>query len=366
MLRVILTAGGTGGHVFPALAVAQELKKQVPDVEILFIGSRYGLEQHWVRSADIEFVGLPVQGLLGRGWRSVGAAFAMTACLAEAFGIVGEFKPHVAVGFGSYASFAGVSASLLRGCPTVIHEQNAVPGLANRTLGRFVRKICLAMPDVKQRLPKGKTIITGNPVRSEIVALPVKSVRGKGKKLLVMGGSQGSRSINQAIIDSLPEFKAAGIEIRHQTGNIDYVMVRDAYAKAGWSQEAVFPFMEDMAEAYSWADLTVCRSGASTVGEIAVAGLPAVFVPYPYATHDHQRYNAQYLVDGGAALMLEDNGLGNGKLSQAMLGVMQNKEQLKAMAEASRKLGVRDAAARVVSVLREVISPEVRRENWKE
>jgi len=364
MLRVILTTGGTGGHVFPALAVAEELRKQIPDVQILFMGSRYGLEQHWVRDAEIEFVGLPVQGVLGRGFRAVGALVAMGISITEALSIMSDFKPDVILGFGSYASFAGLSAGILRRCPTLIHEQNAIPGLSNRVLAKFVKKICLAIPDKMKKLPARKIALTGNPVRSEIINLPAKTFRSKKKKLLVMGGSQGAASINNAMLRHLDEFKAAGIEVWHQTGNHGYVNVRDAYDKADYEDAKVLCFIDNVAEAYKWADLVVCRAGASTVAELAVSGTPSVLVPFPFATHNHQLHNAEYMLEHGAAVLVNDDDLAGGNFARTVLELISDNKQLKTMAQAARELGHPDAAAKVVECIKEVLPAKTVQENW--
>ena len=367
MLRIILTTGGTGGHVFPALAVAEELRKQVKDVEILFLGGRYGLEQHWVREAGIEFAGLPVQGVLGRGLRSVGALVAMGVSVITALSILREFKPHVIIGFGGYASFAGVSSGILSRCPTIIHEQNAVPGLANRVLSRFVRRICLAMPDSHKKFPPKKVFVTGNPVRSEIVALAHKKFTGKSKKLLIMGGSQGAKSINQAILRNLEEFKEAGVQIWHQTGNADYVAAREAYEKLDWPTKKapqVLCFIEDVSKAYAWADLVVCRSGASTVAELAVAGIPSVLVPFPHATHNHQFYNAKYLANAGGAVIVEDKTLEGENFGTTILDILNDPDKLTEMSQAAKALSQQEAAAKVVKCIQEVLPKRIRQEIW--
>ncbi len=364
MLRVILTTGGTGGHVFPALAVAEELRRQVPAVDILFIGGRYGLEQHWVREAGIDFAGLPTQGIMGRGLRSLGALMAMGVSITEALNIMSEFKPDVVIGFGSYASFAGVGAAILRRCPTLIHEQNAYPGLSNRILARFVKQVCLAIPDKLKKFPEAKSTVTGNPVRGEIINLSAKTFLPGRKKLLIMGGSQGASSINQAMLRHLDEFKTAGIEIWHQTGNQDYVAVREAYDHAEYTEARVLCFIDNIAEAYRWADLVVCRAGASTVAELAVSGTPAVLVPYPYATHNHQLHNAEYMREHKAALLIKDDDLAGGNFARTVLELINNTEQLEAMARAARALAHPDASIKVVECIKRALPEEIREQYW--
>lgn len=364
MLRVILTTGGTGGHVFPALAVAEELKKQVPDVQILFMGTRYGFEQHWVREVGLDFVGLPVQGVLGRGLRSIGALVAMGISITEALTIMATFKPDVTIGFGSYASFAGLSAAILCRCPSLIHEQNAVPGLANRVLSKFVKKICLGIPDKLKKFPVHKTVITGNPVRSEIIGLPAKTFQSKKKKLLIMGGSQGATSINQAILRILDEFKAADVEIWHQTGNHDYVDILAAYDKAEYKKAQVVSFIADVASAYKWADLVVCRAGASTVAELTVSGTPAVLIPFPFSTHDHQLRNAEYMVEHKAAVLVKDEELTSDSFARTLLELITDRKQLKAMSQAAKELAHPDAAKEVVEIIKKVLPTKIQQENW--
>lgn len=366
MLRVILTTGGTGGHVFPALAVAEELKKQVPDVQILFMGSRYGFEQHWVREAGLDFVGLPVKGVLGRGLRSLGALFAMGLSLPEALNIMADFKPDVIIGFGGYASFAGLSAGILRRCPSLIHEQNAVPGLSNRVLSTFVKRICLAIPDKLKKFPVGKTVLTGNPVRTEIIDLPQKTFYSEKKKLLIMGGSQGATSINRAILKSLDQFKEANIEIMHQTGARDYQDALDAYKKAELENAQVSPFIDDVAGAYKDADLVVCRAGASTVAELAVSRTPAVLIPFPFSTHDHQMRNAEYMADHKAAILIKDEDMGDSNFARTLINLITDNKQLESMSQAAKELGHPDAAAKVVEIIKEVLPVNVRQENWSE
>ena len=365
MLRVILTTGGTGGHVFPALAVAEELRRQAPRVDILFIGGRYGQEQHWVREAGIDFAGLPVRGVLGRGMRSLGGILSMGASVLEAMNILSEFKPDVVVGFGSYASFPGVAAAVLRRCPVLIHEQNAFPGLSNRILSRFARRICLAIPDRLDKFPKNKTTVTGNPVRSEITDLPGKSFQAGRKRLLIMGGSQGAASINRAVLAHLDEFRASGVEIWHQTGNQGYVNAREVYSRANYDSARVQCFIDNVAEAYQWADLTVCRAGASTVAELAVSGMPSVLVPYPHATHNHQLHNAEYMQEQKASILIKDEDLNGGNFARSIIDLLNDTQRLEQMSHAARSAGHPDASGKVVECIKLALPEKIREEYWE-
>ena len=221
---------------------------------------------------------------------------ALASAFVQAVRLVRSFRPQVVAGFGGYASFPAMAAAAMLGVPTVLHEQNSVPGVSNRLLGRLARAVLLSFPDALRRFPAATSTLTGNPVREDIAALHAlpRTVSGE-RRLLVLGGSQGAVAVNDAVIAALPRFREAGMTILHQAGERDADRVRAAYVAAGWSGDCVQAFIDDMATAYARADLAVCRAGASTVFELAAAGLPAVFIPFPFATHKHQAVNAQHL-----------------------------------------------------------------------
>ncbi|MGE4296398.1 MAG: undecaprenyldiphospho-muramoylpentapeptide beta-N-acetylglucosaminyltransferase [Desulfovibrionaceae bacterium] len=354
MRRVILTTGGTGGHIFPALAVAEEIRSRFPAASILFVGGAHGPEGALARAAGLDFVGLPVRGVLGRGLKGVAAGLAMLRGVAMAMGVIGRFKPEAVVGFGGYAAFSAMLAGALRGVPTALHEQNSIPGVTNRIMGRFAKRIFLSLPDMSHSFAPAKTVATGNPVRTAIRA--IRDARGAGgnaaggRNLLVLGGSQGARSLNTAVLAMLPRLMQAGVSIRHQAGAADLERTRDGYKAAGADPKLVAPFIDDMAEAYGWADLCLCRAGATTVAELAVAGVPSVLVPFPYATHNHQVANARYLADAGAALCVEEKDFGATDLAGVVLGCLDDRDgALRAMAGKAASLGRPDAAAELVS-----------------
>jgi UDP-N-acetylglucosamine--N-acetylmuramyl-(pentapeptide) pyrophosphoryl-undecaprenol N-acetylglucosamine transferase len=353
--RVLLTSGGTGGHVFPALAVAEELRLQSVDVRLLFVGSRYGPEQRLAQLKDIPFEGLPVRGFLGRGIRALGAAARMSLALFRSLCIVRRFRPDIVAGFGGYAAFAPVLAAHLLGVPCVLHEQNAIAGASNRVLAHFARSVCLSLPGT-EGFAREKCVFTGNPVRHAICEAGHTPRRRMTKRLLVMGGSQGARALNTAMIEFLPALKAAEVEIRHQSGASDEGVTRAAYMAAGYDGSCVFSFIDDMAEAYAWADLVLCRSGASTVAELCVAGLPSILTPFPQAIHDHQTKNARILESAGAALLLPESGLRLGNLGELILTLLDDPDRRAEMSAAALAAGRSDAAARVVAVLREEVS----------
>ena len=309
MERVLLTTGGTGGHIFPALAVAEALRQRHPGVELLFVGSQYGPEQRLARAAGIDFIGLPVRGFLGRGLRAFAAAGRMACAVCRARGIIRRFRPQVVAGFGGYAAFAPMLAAL-------------------------ARRICLSLPGT-EGFDASRTVLTGNPVRAAVVALAGRQHDFSGKRLLVMGGSLGAHALNVHVCRHLDALRAAGIEVRHQTGVRDEAVTREAYAAAGYDPACVSAFIDDMASAYAWADLVLCRAGATTVAELCAAGLPSVLVPFPYAVHDHQTRNAQALVAEGAALMLPEARMESDGLMAQVTDLLQDTGRLRTMAAAA-------------------------------
>lgn len=350
MERIILTTGGTGGHIFPALAVAEELRRRYPGIRTLFAGSQYGPEKNLAEKTGLEFVGLPVRGFLGRGVRALGAAAGMSRAVARAMGLVRRFRPQIVVGFGGYAAFAPVLAARLQGIPIAVHEQNAVAGVSNRLLGRLARRVFLSLPDTRG-FASEKCVLTGNPIRRSVVEAGMRARPTGTRHLLVTGGSQGARALNDLIVEALPRLRSAGVEIRHQTGLRDEERVRAAYLNAGYDGSCVEPFITDMAAAYAWADLALCRSGATSVAELAAAGKPSVLVPFPHATHDHQTCNARVLTACGASLLLPEKGTTARKMTETLLGLFEEPERLRRMGEAARSRALPDAAARVVDQL---------------
>ena len=365
MKRIIVTTGGTGGHIFPAIAVAEEIKARYNDATILFMGGKYGPEGDLAAQAGLEFVGLPVRGFMGRGLGMLSAGIGMLRGLAKAVILMRRFKPEVVVGFGGYAAFAGVMGARYAGVPSAIHEQNAIPGMANKILGRRVDRVFVSLPDVRATFPEDKTVFTGNPVRASIAALAQENMgtpeKELGKRVLVLGGSQGARAINDCVITNLTALIDAGFSLWHQAGAADFDRVRDAYRKNGGEKMRVDGFIKDMAEAYVWADIVVCRAGASTIAELTCAGLPAIFIPFPAAAHDHQTHNARYLAAVGAAELIPQSRLEAGKGNPSLLverldALCADPEKLRSMGGKARTLARPEAAGTLVSALEELVS----------
>jgi len=350
--KVILTTGGTGGHIFPALAVANELKRRNLGVEILFMGGS-GPEGDLARKHGLEFQELPAKGIMGRGvsglvtgvgWLGKGVPKAIAA--------VKKFGPDAVIGFGGYAGFCPVVAACLLGIPSAVHEQNSVPGVTNKVLGKMVKRVFLSFPDALGVFSTAKTILTGNPVRAEIIkAADKRKERTSGKRVLILGGSQGARPINDAIIQALPMLMGAGVELVHQAGKLDFQRTRASYETAKADPAQVKEFIEDMATEYGNCDLAICRSGATTVFEIAAAGVPAIFVPFPQATHDHQTMNAKAMSDIGAAQLIPQANLTGEKLATTALELLEDTGRLKDMEIAARGFSKEFAAADIAAGL---------------
>lgn len=352
--RVVLTTGGTGGHIFPALAVAGELRRRSPRCRVLFVGGM-GPEKRLAETAGLEFEGLRVSGVLGRGWRGALSLLGMGMNVLRARGILSRFRPQVVAGFGGFAGFCPVLAARCSHIPTLIHEQNSVPGAANRFLARRVDRVLISFPETAQGFSSAETgavRAVGNPVRAEIAAVGARRKNHAwGRRLLVLGGSQGARALNDAIIAALPRLHELGVSVFHQTGAADEARVRQAYRDAGADASQVHGFVTDMARTYEDADLALCRAGASTIFELAAAGLPAVLVPFPHATQDHQTRNAQALEAVGAARCVPQAELTAERLCELMERHLTDPAGLAQMARAALGFARPDAAADIVDEL---------------
>jgi UDP-N-acetylglucosamine--N-acetylmuramyl-(pentapeptide) pyrophosphoryl-undecaprenol N-acetylglucosamine transferase len=366
-LRIILSTGGTGGHIFPALSVASAIKKIVPQSQLLFVGAHYGKEKELAKQAGLEFYGLNVRGFKGRGLRVFSALFSMIKAIKESYTLLGKFKPHAVIGFGGYACFATVFSAKLRRIPCAIHEQNAIPGLANKILGRFVNIICLSLPDKNKSFNPKRTILTGNPIREDIANITPEfksnykeNQSDKSPHVLIMGGSLGATSINSLAIELLANFRDNGIKITHQCGQKDLARVQEAYRSHGFSKEEIdhmlFAFIGDMATCYAKADLALCRAGATSIAELTATSTPAIFIPFPHAANDHQTENARSLERQNAALLFPENELKNINMTKIVMELLANKQKLENMGEAAHKLSHVDAAEKVSHILLDLIN----------
>ncbi len=354
-MRVIIAGGGTGGHVIPALAIAQQLKKQF-DAEVLFIGTARGIETRLVPQA-----GFPLELIQVGALKNVSlmtrakTMFDLPRALWTSGRIVSDFRPDVVVGVGGYASGPAMIAAIRRRIPTLAFEPNVVPGFANRMVARFVSAAAVHFEETCEYFRNCK--VTGVPVREAFFRIAAKS-QGGTPTLLVFGGSQGAHAINQAMMESLPGLRAKipALHVIHQTGQRDYDAVQAAYQQAGISGE-VHKFIDDMPAIFARADLLVCRSGASTVGEITAAGKPAIFVPFPRAADDHQNKNARALESAGAAVVVEETKLEAAYLVETIATLLGDPSRLRAMSAAAKSLAHPKAVEEITEMVKRLAEP---------
>ena len=354
-LRIVIAGGGTGGHLFPAIAVAQEFMARQPHSRVRFISTGNAFERSALARAGFPLHRIASEGIKGRGtWQKLRAASKVPVGLVQAMGIIKKFTPHLVLGVGSYASGAVVLGARLLGIPVVLHEQNVVPGITNRLLAPLANLVCVSFEKTRG-LPRSARIrVTGNPVRREFI--PEKGGPGgvpereKNDTLTVMivGGSQGARAVNSAVLDALHGLDRKGAyRFIHQTGQNDLERVRNAYASAGVSG-TVAPFFNDLADRYRTADLVICRAGATTIAEVTALGKAAIFIPFPHAADGHQARNARTMADQGAAGIIEEEALTGERLRRMIEHFNRNRQELADMGASARKRGYPHAAADIV------------------
>jgi UDP-N-acetylglucosamine--N-acetylmuramyl-(pentapeptide) pyrophosphoryl-undecaprenol N-acetylglucosamine transferase len=352
-VRWVIAGGGTGGHVMPALALGEAVRERGD--ELLFLGSDRGLEARLVPQAGFAWVALPSRQVMGRSWLGrASGALSILAATWRARSHMRRFAADLCVSVGGYAGMPAVLAAALSGIPLAVVEPNAVPGRANRLSARFARRVFLGFEAAAARIGGRPERVRsfGVPLRASLVAAfadaPPRRAPAPPFRLLVFGGSQGARQINEAMMDALPLLSGLALEVFHQAGEADRDRVADAYRKSGVPAQVV-AFEADMPARYRWADLALCRSGALTVAELALAGLPSLLVPYPFAADDHQAANARELAAAGAARVLEPRGLDAQALAGALRDLFGAPEALRRMAAAASSRARPDAAARIVA-----------------
>jgi len=348
-MRVLIAGGGTGGHVIPALAIARELKTR-HGAEVLFVGTARGMENRLVPQAGFGLMRVKVGALKNVSLITrMRTLFDLPRAMVDARKIIKVFNPDVVVGVGGYASGPAMAAAIMMHIPTLAFEPNYVPGFANKIVGHRVSAAAVHFEQTQKFFRNAQVV--GVPVRAEFFKVPAAGSTHP-PTLLVFGGSQGAQAINQAMVAAAPEVlrQIPSLHIIHQTGERDYNDVQAAYERAGVPAE-VSAFIEDMPAAFARADLLLCRSGASTVAEIAAAGRPAIFVPFPRAADDHQRRNAEAIVQGGAAMLVPQAELTPERLAQVVTELLSDPKRLKEMAERARALSHHDAAGRVARMV---------------
>lgn len=361
-MRIIVSGGGTGGHIYPALTIVRAIQKKIPDAEFLYVGTKDGLEADIVPKEGIPFETVNIQGFkrsltpenLVRGARAFGGVM-------KAMGIVRRFRPDVAVGTGGYVCGPILLASSLMRIPTLIQEQNVMPGVTNRLLARFVSCIAMGTKEAAEHFPKGKRVFTGNPIREEVMR--ARSEDGKemfgldpkAKTVLVSGGSRGARSINRAMVGVLAHYAGRdGVQILHVTGKAGYDETMQSLKETGIDLDAagnlfVEPYLYNMPQALACADVAVFRAGAIGIAELTARGVPSILVPYPFAAANHQEMNARAIATAGAARMILDRELTAERLLSVLAELLSEDAKLKRMAKAAKKLGRPKAADEIAS-----------------
>lgn len=361
-MKLIIAGGGTGGHLFPGIAVAEEFLERDPANEVLFVGTERGIESRAVPAAGYRLELISAAGIRGKG--SLGkfkGAMMMLYGYAQSRKILKEFQPDLVLGVGGYASLPMVLAARGMQIPHFIHEQNAIPGMTNKLLSRAVDRVFITLDESAKYFPEDRILLTGNPLRRQILdtvnppcsqsSLPPFDKGGTegGFRLFVFGGSQGAHAINLAMVATLPFLQRTGkkIEITHQTGVNDHAEVAAAYRSAGFDARVV-PFIDNMAAEYARADLLVCRAGATTIAELTACGRPAIFIPFPHAVDDHQRRNAEALLKKEAGFMLLEQELKGDRLASLIIELLDDPERLRQTGRRTFELARLDAAKIIV------------------
>ena len=356
-LAIVVAGGGTGGHLYPGIAVARELLRRDPSARVSFAGTARGLEARVVPKEGFELDLIRSAGLKGKSIASrLRGAALLPMGLVDATRIILRRRPDVVIGVGGYSSGPVVLLAALGGIPTMVLEQNAVPGLTNRLLARWVRAAAVTFDETLAHF-RGRGFVAGNPVRSEFFAVGERRAGGPSgeRRILVLGGSQGARGINLAMVAAAPELarRRPDLGFVHQTGERDLAQVREAYARAGVAARSV-AYLDAVADEMTAADLVIARAGATTLAELAAAGRPAVLVPFPAATDDHQRKNARVVADAGGAVVIDETELSGSRLAGVVDELLGDGGRLATMSHAMRRLARPDAAVRIVDRLLEL------------
>lgn len=353
--KLLLTGGGTGGHLFPAISTAQQFCRIYPNTDVLFVGTKRKMDGETLSRYGFRGVSIRCYGLKGKNLKELlkAALFLPISCV-QAMWIILRFKPNLVVGVGGYVTGPVVAAAKILGVPTLIHEQNSVPGLANRKLSGLVDRVCISLPQSRKYFQEEKVVFTGNPVRESLVALSNMPAEKKNRPLtiLVLGGSQGATGLNRLVVDAFTGEYAAGlsaVHLIHQTGVKDAAWVKAEYEVAH-RQVTVEPFIQDMDKVYMQADFLISRAGATTLAELSVLGKPAILIPYPYAADNHQLKNAEYYTEGGGTILFEEKMLTGSMLGAAVVDLVLDQEKREEMSVAQRLLGMPNAAQEIVKV----------------
>lgn len=363
-MRVLVTGGGTGGHIYPALAFINYVKKVEPNSSFLYVGANRGMENKILPQTDIPFLTLEIQGFKRKlTFENFKTIQLFLKSIRQAKKIIKDFRPDVVIGTGGYVSGAVVYAASKLNIPTIVHEQNSVPGITNKFLARYVDKIGIAFEDAAQYFPKNKTILVGNPRAQEVVGtkrsnlLREFNLDPEKKTVLIFGGSQGALKINQAVVAAIPEFAKKDYQVLYASGERYYEEINETIGmtKDAFANISIQPYIKNMTEVMVNCDLLVGRAGATSIAEFTGLGLPAVLIPSPYVTNDHQTKNAMSLSKEGAAKMIKDEQLTAENLVATVDKIMEDDVLLQEMSAQSKKQGISDAADRLYQFVKSII-----------
>jgi len=361
-MRVVVSGGGTGGHIYPALALINEIKKHHSDVEFLYIGTENGLEHNIVNRAGIPFKSVEISGFKRKlSFENVKTVTRFVKAVSLSRRYLKEFKADVVIGTGGYVCGPVVYAASKMKIPTVIHEQNSLPGITNKFLSRYVDKVAICFEEARKHFPEEKVVLTGNPRASEVLGQNAAKGReslglDKNKKtVLIFGGSRGAKAINEAVLQMIPSLEGKPYQVVYVTGEVHYDKVIEEVKTLNQSAHVIIkPFIHNMPEVLASVDLIVSRAGATSLAEITALGLPSILIPSPYVTANHQEVNARSLSDHDAAIMIKEVELNSQKLLSQIDDLLLNESKLNKMKEASRDLGIPDAASRLYNVLTKI------------
>lgn len=357
-MRVLIAGGGTGGHLFPGIALAEEITTRHHKNDVVFVGTDRGLEARVVPAAGYKLETIPSQGLKGMGaLRLIKGLLMLPASFAASWRILRRYRPDVVVGVGGYSSGPVVLSAWFQRIPTAVQEQNALAGFTNRVLGKFVRAVFISFDEARKAFPNGKTHLIGNPIRRALMDNYLRSHQAHEKfSILIFGGSLGAKGVNTRMIEALEHLKdlKGDLRIIHQTGKRDLEAVREGYAKAGFEADVV-EFIDDMSKAYAQSELVICRAGATTLAELTVCKKASILIPFPFAADNHQEVNAQALVNSGAAVMFRESELTGERLAAEIRSLKGDPTRLKKMEKAAGLLGRPEAAKELADVLVEMM-----------
>ena len=353
----MIAGGGTGGHIYPAIAIAQEFVRRGAGRRVIFVGTQYGLEKNIVPKAGFPLEFISVGALKGKGGLDLIKNVArLPVGFMQAMGLVARIRPNVVLGVGGYSSGPMLLAARISGYPTMIHEQNAFPGLANRVLARWMKAVAVAFPDAASKLNRKDAVVTGNPIRAELFAAKRKPRSDNKQRLLIFGGSQGSHVLNEAMTGALMflyQLKDQ-LEIVHQTGAKEVEQVRNAYRASAFTDARVVTYLDPIADEIAAADLVVCRAGAMSIGDVAAVGRATILVPFALSADNHQEFNARTVERAGGAVVITEAQLTPERLASTIWELIGNPERTAQMGAAARKLVSADATQKIVDLLEKI------------